>query len=243
VLGDERNHKSCLPTDLQGCQMANFRTKNPTLGKFWRVLQWKMLVYFMSVWSILWPVVYILWPFGIFYGYLEYGIWNFFLHFGMLYQVKSGNPADLRWRRKENISSKLFSRYRIKKVQMYIHTYLLPTHVADDIHVCIYINMYLGYNVFVFTFMSFSLNLFREEGGGATESFLKLPSAPFFNSKNQSDSEAVSFFEKDFCYRVKTNIFFWAKFACGLDVDAHKHIGPLHHSCLTCLMHRYHRFL
>jgi hypothetical protein len=28
----------------QGCQMAYFQTKNPDFGKFWRVLQWKMLV-------------------------------------------------------------------------------------------------------------------------------------------------------------------------------------------------------
>jgi hypothetical protein len=27
--------------------------KNPNLGKFWRVLQRKMLVYFMAMWSIL----------------------------------------------------------------------------------------------------------------------------------------------------------------------------------------------
>jgi hypothetical protein len=25
------------------CQMVYFQTKNPNLGKFWRVLQWKML--------------------------------------------------------------------------------------------------------------------------------------------------------------------------------------------------------
>jgi hypothetical protein len=36
----------------QGCQMVYFQTKNPNLGIFWRVLQWKML--------------YILWSFGIF---------------------------------------------------------------------------------------------------------------------------------------------------------------------------------
>jgi hypothetical protein len=30
---------------LQGCQMVCIQTKNPNLGKFWRVLQWKMLVY------------------------------------------------------------------------------------------------------------------------------------------------------------------------------------------------------
>jgi hypothetical protein len=41
------------------------------------------LVYFTSIW-------YILWSFGIFYGYLEY-----FSRFGKLYQEKSGNPD--RW--------------------------------------------------------------------------------------------------------------------------------------------------
>jgi hypothetical protein len=37
----------------QGCQMVCFQTKNPNLGKFWRVLQWKKLVYLMDTWSIL----------------------------------------------------------------------------------------------------------------------------------------------------------------------------------------------
>jgi hypothetical protein len=32
--------------------MAYFQTKNPDLGKFWRVLQRKMLVYFTAIWSI-----------------------------------------------------------------------------------------------------------------------------------------------------------------------------------------------
>jgi hypothetical protein len=34
---------------LQGCQMVCFQTKNPNLGKFWRVFQWKSLVYFMII--------------------------------------------------------------------------------------------------------------------------------------------------------------------------------------------------
>jgi hypothetical protein len=46
---------------MQGCQMALFLTKNTILGKFWRVLQWEMLVYlfydhsvcFTTIWSIL----------------------------------------------------------------------------------------------------------------------------------------------------------------------------------------------
>jgi hypothetical protein len=47
---------------IQGCQMVYFQTKNPTLGKFWKVLQWKILVHFMDIWSILLP-------FGIFYSF------------------------------------------------------------------------------------------------------------------------------------------------------------------------------
>jgi hypothetical protein len=39
------------------------QTKNPNLGKFWRALEWKMFVYFMTIWNILLP-------FGIIYGLL-----------------------------------------------------------------------------------------------------------------------------------------------------------------------------
>jgi hypothetical protein len=46
----------------QGCQMGYFYAKNPNLGKFWRALEWKMFVYLMFIWNILWP-------FGIFYGH------------------------------------------------------------------------------------------------------------------------------------------------------------------------------
>jgi hypothetical protein len=61
------------------------------LGKFWRVLQWKML-----------PCWYILWPFGIFYGHLVYfmAIWYILRLFGIFFPVlvcckqeKYGNPA------------------------------------------------------------------------------------------------------------------------------------------------------
>jgi hypothetical protein len=50
----------------QGCQTVCYiRTKNANLGKFWRVLQWKMPVHFMAIWSILLP-------FGIFCCHLVY---------------------------------------------------------------------------------------------------------------------------------------------------------------------------
>jgi hypothetical protein len=35
--------------------MVCFQTKNPSLGKFWRALEWKMLVYFTAIWHILGP--------------------------------------------------------------------------------------------------------------------------------------------------------------------------------------------
>jgi hypothetical protein len=50
--------RSCRSRSNQGCQMEYFQTKNRNLGKFWRVLQWKMWVYFMNIWSILWPLIY-----------------------------------------------------------------------------------------------------------------------------------------------------------------------------------------
>jgi hypothetical protein len=53
--------------------MAYFQTKNPNLGKFWRDLQSKILVYVTVIWHILRP-------FGIFCGHLAYlmVIWYIF---------------------------------------------------------------------------------------------------------------------------------------------------------------------
>jgi hypothetical protein len=67
--------------------MVCFQTKNPNLGKFWMVMQWKMMVYFMDTWSILQSFV-------IFYGHLVYFvvIWYIFTRFGILYQETSGKP-------------------------------------------------------------------------------------------------------------------------------------------------------
>jgi hypothetical protein len=38
----------------EGSPDCIFKTKNHNLGKFWRVLQWKMLIYFMAIWYICW---------------------------------------------------------------------------------------------------------------------------------------------------------------------------------------------
>jgi hypothetical protein len=68
---------------LQCFQMVYFQTKNPNSGKFWKVLQLKLLV--------------ILWPLCLVYGEMVYfrAIWYiliYFFRFGMLYREKSGNP-------------------------------------------------------------------------------------------------------------------------------------------------------
>jgi hypothetical protein len=59
-----------------------FQTQNPPkLGKFCRVLDWKMFIYFMAILNILWS-------FGIFYDHSVR-----FSGFGIMYQEKSGNPS------------------------------------------------------------------------------------------------------------------------------------------------------
>jgi hypothetical protein len=63
--------------------MAHFQTKNTNLGQFWRVLQWKTLVNFMAIWSILQP-------FGVFLVILY-----IFLVFGILYLGAKKNLATL----------------------------------------------------------------------------------------------------------------------------------------------------
>jgi hypothetical protein len=70
-----------------------FQTKKSKLGKFWRTLEWKMLVYLRVIWNIL-P------PFGKFLKLLGKAviIWYIFPCFGILFREKSGNPG-----RKEEI--------------------------------------------------------------------------------------------------------------------------------------------
>jgi hypothetical protein len=65
----------------QGCQMAYFQTKNYTLGKFFRTLQWKRLIHFMAFGPALLTLCII-------YGHLVYFllvIWCIFTRFGKYY--------------------------------------------------------------------------------------------------------------------------------------------------------------
>jgi hypothetical protein len=64
--------------------MVYFRTKNPILSKFLRVLEWKVLLYFMTVLVYFDAIWYILRQFCILVGHLVY-----------LFLEKSGNLASL----------------------------------------------------------------------------------------------------------------------------------------------------
>jgi hypothetical protein len=87
-------HSACKVTPVLSLMYLNaglpdgiFSNQKSKFGKFWRVLQWKMLVYFMDIWPLLRPI-------GLFYAHLAYFmvIWYICPHFDMLYQEKSGNP-------------------------------------------------------------------------------------------------------------------------------------------------------
>jgi hypothetical protein len=77
-LEDKRAIKIKSRRNCQGCQMVYFHTQTPNRGKFWRALEYKMLVricnilcsfckffgqfvYFMVIWYIR------MWLFGIFF--------------------------------------------------------------------------------------------------------------------------------------------------------------------------------
>jgi hypothetical protein len=67
--------------------MVFFQTKNPNLGKFWKVMRLKIIVFL--------AILCILRPNGVFYDHSVHGvvIWYIFSRFGMLCREKSGNPA------------------------------------------------------------------------------------------------------------------------------------------------------
>jgi hypothetical protein len=59
------------------------------MGKYWRVMQWKMLVYYVYGHLVYFmPLWYIVHPFDTFLVNLMY-----FSRFGILHQEKSGNPG------------------------------------------------------------------------------------------------------------------------------------------------------
>jgi hypothetical protein len=71
---------------LQPGGAVYFPTKNPNFGKFWRALEWKMLVYVMTIFIILRP-------FGIIYNL--YRRLEHFSHFGMFGPRKIWQPCPV----------------------------------------------------------------------------------------------------------------------------------------------------
>jgi hypothetical protein len=82
--------------------MAYFQTKNPSLGKFWRALQWKMFGIFLV------RLVFLR-PFGIFCGF--YGHLVYFVDFMVIWYIfhvlvccNKKNLATLReWRKMRSL--------------------------------------------------------------------------------------------------------------------------------------------
>jgi hypothetical protein len=52
--------------------MVWFQTENPNLGKFWRALDWKRLIYFMAIWTILWRFGYFMTIWYILYSFCAF---------------------------------------------------------------------------------------------------------------------------------------------------------------------------
>jgi hypothetical protein len=74
--------------DLQrGCQMVYFQAKNPTLGKFLRALDFKLLMYFIAVWNICQT-------FGIFFDHLVHFVFIWYI-FPVLASCTKKNLATL----------------------------------------------------------------------------------------------------------------------------------------------------
>jgi hypothetical protein len=90
ILGDFFHNLTLSRWSRAGLPDGIFYSQNPNLCIFWRVIQWKMLVYFMAIWSILQP-------FGIFcfFGYI---LWWFRIFPPVLVCCTKKNLATLVWR-------------------------------------------------------------------------------------------------------------------------------------------------
>jgi hypothetical protein len=80
-----------------------FNPKNPNLGKFLRVIDWKLFIYFMAIWNV-WMA------FWIFYEHMVHlvFIWYIFSCFGIMYQEKSGSLGLRRFRMKKRMQKWFF---------------------------------------------------------------------------------------------------------------------------------------
>jgi hypothetical protein len=95
--------------------MVCFQTRTPVLGKFWRALEWKQLVYSITIWNTLRPLfTFYIWPLG---NLLI--TWYISPRFGILNKEKSGNPALER----SIINSERFSKLSSERFRKLVWTY------------------------------------------------------------------------------------------------------------------------
>jgi hypothetical protein len=118
-FNDKKQHpRANAPTPpKQGCQMVYFETQNPNLGNYWKVLQRKMLVYFMAIWSIVRL-------FNTLYSHLLNLLCVhlvYFPSFEMLGQEKSGNPAPKQGVRSPKICFKEAFRRPSEESRIFFH--------------------------------------------------------------------------------------------------------------------------
>jgi hypothetical protein len=69
-------------------RVARWLLFNPNLGKFWRALDWKMLMYFMAIWNILQR-------FGIFYDHQVHFVFIWYIFPRFLVSCTKKNLATL----------------------------------------------------------------------------------------------------------------------------------------------------
>jgi hypothetical protein len=115
---------------VQGCQMVCFQTKNPNFGHIWRVLEWKMLLYFYDHLEYFTATWYNVWSFGVVCGHLVYSYVLVCLD-----QEKSGNPgADVFFAEKMKNKIALPDECQDNsfiKLPIAISSYFLPRNLND----------------------------------------------------------------------------------------------------------------
>jgi hypothetical protein len=105
-----------------------FQTKNTNLGKFWRALDWIMLIYFVAYWEYLTDIWDILLPFVTFCVHLVH---TFIPVLVSCAKKKSGNPASLssfaiseRWLQKYFYHPALWLTLAKCRVGFYVHKHM-----------------------------------------------------------------------------------------------------------------------
>jgi hypothetical protein len=98
--------------------MVYFQTKNPNLGKFWRALDRKILIYFIAI-------CYILRTFAIFCDQWVHFAFIRYIFFSVLVSRTKENLATLKW------IPNLHMDATTNHVHMYVGAHLMQVFVSD----------------------------------------------------------------------------------------------------------------